>query len=60
MTKPASRAITGIEGEWVITVRGKVVAHSKNNEEIFKLAKKYKDKKDARVTKIFHADASYY
>lgn len=60
MTKPAPRVITGIEGEWVITVRGKVVEHSKNNEEIFKLAKKYKDKKDARVTKIFHANASYY
>ena len=60
MTKPASGAITGLEGEWVITVKGRVVAHSKNNIEIFELAKRYQKTKGAIITKIFHANASYY
>jgi hypothetical protein len=52
-------SVTGIAGQWVVVVQGKVVASSDDAGEMFRLAEKYPEE-DTVVTKILHPRASFY
>ena len=52
-------SVTGIAGQWVVVVQGKVVASSDDAGEMFRLAEKYPDE-DTYVTKILYPGASFY
>jgi len=51
--------VEGIEGQWVVVHKGKVIGSSESGEEMIKLARKYPPE-DTVVTKILYAEASYY
>jgi len=51
--------IEGIEGHWVVVLKGKVIASSENGGKMAKLAMKYPPE-DACLTFIPFHDASFY
>ncbi len=51
--------VRGVEGEWLVVVKNKVVASSDDAEEMFRVADKFPDE-DVVVTKVLFAHASFY
>lgn len=51
--------IEGIEGQWVVVHKGKVVASSDDGAEMLKLAGKY-PADETVVSKILYSEASFY
>jgi hypothetical protein len=51
--------IEGVEGQWVVVHKGKVVASSDDGAEMLRLAGKY-PAEETVVTKILYAEASFY
>ena len=51
--------VTGLEGKWILEVKGKIVASSDRVDEILRCAEKYPPK-DTLVTKVLYPGASYY
>lgn len=51
--------VRGVEGEWLVIFKNKVVASSDDAEEMFRFADKYPDE-DVVVTKVLSAHASFY
>ncbi len=51
--------VEGIEGQWVVVHKGKVVASSDDGGEMLRLASKY-PAEEIVVTKILYAEASFY
>jgi hypothetical protein len=51
--------ITGPEGQWLVVVRGEVVAHSDDAGEMFKFAERYPST-DTVVTRVPFPQASFY
>ena len=49
----------GIEGQWVVVHKGKVVGSSDDGGEMIRLASKYPPEETV-VTKILFAEASFY
>ncbi len=52
-------SVTGIEGKWLVVVKGKVVASSDNPAEMLQCAEKFPPE-DVTVTKVLFANASFY
>lgn len=51
--------VTGVEGHWIVVVKGKVVASSDDAREMFELAERY-PRDDTVVTRVLHPQASFY
>ena len=51
--------VEGIEGQWVVVHKGKVVGSSDDGGEMIRLAGKYPPEETV-VTKILFAEASFY
>lgn len=51
--------VEGVEGQWVVVHKGKVVGSSDDGGEMIELAKKYPPEETV-VTKILYAEASFY
>lgn len=51
--------VTGLEGKWILEVKGKIVASSDRVDEILRRAEKYPPE-DTLVTKVLYPGASYY
>ncbi len=51
--------VTGREGDWVVVVKGEVVASCEHSREAFELADGH-PREETVVTKILHPQASFY
>lgn len=51
--------VTGLEGKWLLEVKGKIVASSDRVDEILRRAEKYPPE-DVMVTKVLYPGASFY
>ena len=51
--------VEGIEGQWVVVHKGKVVGSSDDGGEMIRLASRYPPEETV-VTKILFAEASFY
>jgi hypothetical protein len=51
--------VEGIEGQWVVVHKGKVVGSSDDGGEMIRLARNYPPDETV-VTKILYAEASFY
>lgn len=51
--------ITGPEGQWLVVVKGKVIASSDDPLEMFKLAEKYPED-DTVVSRVLYPHASFF
>jgi len=57
--KPRPVSVRGVEGEWVLLVKDRVVISSRSAEDVFKEALRYPPD-EAVVTKVLSAGASFY
>lgn len=51
--------VVGPEGQWLVVVRGEVVAHSDDAKKMFTLAENY-PARDTTVTRVPSPQASFY